>query len=53
VCTTFVLNFLACVVLAGGGVKMKGLHLVYALFNLVIYSIVGRAAQPVHPLTTP
>ena len=47
VCATFVLNLLACVVLAAGGVNMKGLHLVYALFNLVIYSIVGRAAQAV------
>lgn len=41
-CTgTFALNFFSMLVLAAGGVKWKGVHMIYAVFNLIIYSIVG------------
>uniref|UniRef100_A0A7S0SS67 Secretory carrier-associated membrane protein n=1 Tax=Mantoniella antarctica TaxID=81844 RepID=A0A7S0SS67_9CHLO len=39
--TTFALNVLSMLVLAAGGVKWKGVHLIYAIFNLIIYGIVG------------
>ena len=38
---TFALNVFSMLVLACGGVKWKGVHMIYALFNLIIYSIVG------------
>ena len=38
---TFALNIFANFVLACGGVKWKGVHMIYAIFNLIIYSIVG------------
>lgn len=39
----FLLNFLGTVILAGGG-AVDGVNVVYALFNVVIYGIVGMYA---------
>ena len=43
-CSTFCVNCFGTFVLACGGLKLKGVHLIYAIFNLIIYSIVGMYA---------